>query len=283
MTAVPLLFRALCDDASMFPPRAAQTKVALAEHLARRDTAGAALVGPLVVPAAKWSELAREAPSKGSVQVAVTFPDGPGAGVEVSKQFAKSTHITVVAVEFADPEDVPAPEFFATIEKLDLGDRDVYVEIPRAHRHVEFLASVTGTSYRAKLRTGGSSADSYPSESELAESILALVASGVSFKATGGLHRAIRHTDSKTGFEQHGFLNVLVATRRALEGATAKPIADALANRDSDSTVAELNDSSADQIARLRNIFHSFGTCSLDEPLEDLLELGLVPSVVRPS
>ena len=39
------------------------------------------------------------------------------------------------------------------------------------------------------------------------------------FKCTAGLHNAVRHRDPDTGFEHHGFLNVLLATRASLDGA----------------------------------------------------------------
>ena len=46
------------------------------------------------------------------------------------------------------------------------------------------------------------------------------------FKCTAGLHRAVRHTGDD-GFEHHGFLNVLLATRRAFDGAGRRGAADA--------------------------------------------------------
>ena len=39
------------------------------------------------------------------------------------------------------------------------------------------------------------------------------------FKCTAGLHNAVRHRAADTGFEHHGFLNVLLATRQAFDGA----------------------------------------------------------------
>ena len=50
------------------------------------------------------------------------------------------------------------------------------------------------------------------------------------FKCTAGLHRAVRHTGDD-GFEHHGFLNVLVATRLPSTGAPCR-VADLLEERE---------------------------------------------------
>ena len=44
------------------------------------------------------------------------------------------------------------------------------------------------------------------------------VARSVPFKCTAGLHQAVRHTGATTGFEHHGYLNILLATARAVGG-----------------------------------------------------------------
>ena len=71
---------------------------------------------------------------------------------------------------------------------------------------------------RLKFRTGGLTADAFPSAAELAACIDAALDRETPFKCTAGLHHAVRHTDPETGFEHHGFLNVLLATRVALDG-----------------------------------------------------------------
>ena len=38
----------------------------------------------------------------------------------------------------------------------------------------------------------------------------------------------MRHRDHETGFEHHGFLNVLLATRRAFDGGTVAEVAEVL-------------------------------------------------------
>jgi hypothetical protein len=85
---------------------------------------------------------------------------------------------------------------------------------------------------RLKLRTGGEDADAFPAPHELAGCIDAALDREMPFKCTAGLHRAVRHRENDTGFEHHGFLNVLVATRAALDGVDASTTSRVLAETD---------------------------------------------------
>ena len=98
------------------------------------------------------------------------------------------------------------------------------------------------------------------------------------FKATAGLHRAIRNTAPGTGFEQHGFLNILLAVDAALGGAPVADLAAVLADRDAAGVAARVAGLGEERIAAARARFTSFGTCSIDEPLADLAALGLTTS-----
>ena len=67
----------------------------------------------------------------------------------------------------------------------------------------------------------------------------------------------------------HGFLNVLVAAGTAARGGTAAEVAAVLAETSADRLVAAL------RRAGTRGAFRSFGSCSVEEPLADLVALGL--------
>ena len=137
---------------------------------------------------------------------------------------------------------------------------------------------LAGTPYRAKFRTGGTTAAAFPDEDELAAFLLACTERELAFKCTAGLHNALRHTDPATGFEHHGFLNVLLATHAAAEGGSRRELAGLLAER-SGTVLADLAAKLTDgQVATVRKGFTAFGTCSVLEPLEDLVALGLISS-----
>jgi hypothetical protein len=105
-----------------------------------------------------------------------------------------------------------------------------------------------------------------------------VISRGLEFKCTAGLHHAMRHADEATGIEHHGFLNVLLAVAAALDGADTGRLAAVLAETDPGRVVAQVAGLDADHAQQVRSRFRSFGTCSTDEPVADLMRLGLVSS-----
>ncbi|NKY77301.1 hypothetical protein HGB46_01735 [Nocardiopsis dassonvillei] len=152
-----------------------------------------------------------------------------------------------------------------------------FVEVSRQADVPAELRSLAGTGHSAKFRTGGLTVEAHPSEEELAEFLHSAVELGVPFKCTAGLHHAVRHTTAE-GFEQHGFLNVLLATAALLDGASEREAALVLADRDGPRLAALAAKLTDEEARAVRGRFRSFGTCSVTEPLEDLVVLGALPA-----
>lgn len=138
----------------------------------------------------------------------------------------------------------------------------------------------------AKIRCGGPSADAIPSPSQVARFVHACRTRGVPFKATAGLHHPFRHVDPATGLVQHGFLNVVGAAVLAhAHGVDEGTLEDLIADdRPESFALTALGfrwlDFSADaaQIELARNeLFISYGSCSFDEPVDDLVAMGVLP------
>jgi hypothetical protein len=245
-------FDRIFDDAAIFPPGNMPMHGAVAQHAAYRCGDRAPFVGPFVCSMARLPELAAALDClEQRLDVSVVVPAGGG-------EPATSDRMNVVSVERPLGAQVPgiAPD---------------YVELATLPGGPDDLAPLAGA--RAKFRTGGLTADAYPSEAELAAAIRAAVEAGVPFKCTAGLHHAVRHT-GEDGCEHHGFLNLLLATHAALQGGD---VAAVLAERDGGLLAAALRALPEDEIVRTRRAFCSFGTCSVDEPIADLVELGLLP------
>jgi len=130
------------------------------------------------------------------------------------------------------------------------------------------LDEVAARGLRAKIRCGG---DRIPSVEELAEFVRGCRSRGLVFKATAGLHHA-----HATESGEHGFLNLLAAAvfGNEEEALRERPRAFAL-----DGTSFRWRDREAlpARLADVRSsLFHSIGTCSFVEPVEELEKLEIL-------
>ncbi len=107
-------------------------------------------------------------------------------------------------------------------------------------------------------------------DEDLARFIEYAAAEARPFKATAGLHRAVRGWDGE-GF--HGYLNVLIATAFAINGGKAL---DAILEEDPAVLVDEARHLTDDQVTAVRWLLHSYGSCDTIQPYTDAQELGLV-------
>jgi len=264
----------LIDDAAIFPPGNADLHTASSDHVARRSEPWADLVGTFVVRDTDVP-LLRGSPAR--LSVVVTGGAGQVAG---PAGLCAKLGLELAGLEIAlrDLDDlagnarrVATAVDAARVEGTLVDDVPVYVELPHVGSTASWLAAadeVAAAELRLKFRTGGLEADAFPAAHALASWIDAALDRETPFKCTAGLHRAVRH-NSDEGFEQHGFLNVMVATARAFEGAGIDDVVATLDERDGSALAA------ADRSGG-RRWFTSFGSCSIDEPLADLRDLGLV-------
>jgi hypothetical protein len=284
MSTVPALFRHLVDDAAMFPPGDLPLTEAVAAHRVHRQSAYAGLVGSFVCTDEDLMNVAAEAArtGPGPLEVTVVITGGAG-GIEPAVRYGdRSTAIEVKAVEVRlRNEDDLSRNALRVVRACDdcLDEENAFVEVGLDGAWERALDVVADAGYAAKLRTGGLDASLFPSEGQVAAFITACLDREVAFKCTAGLHNAVRHTATDTGFEHHGFLNVLLATRASLDGASLDEVAAVLASRDGDALAARAGELSEDQAAGTRRWFTSFGSCSIDEPRHDLTTLKLLETV----
>ncbi|MFB4318236.1 hypothetical protein [Actinomadura sp. 21ATH] len=277
MTVLPPIVRGLCDDAAIFPPGNLPLAEAVPAHFRHKASPHAGLVGSFVVAAPALADLGPLLPDGPRLDLVVTVPAGP-AHLAGALAEAAALPVRLAGVEVAVPDGMPPAELFAVLGKTETETEagvPVFVEVPRDERRADVIAALPDSPYRAKFRTGGVKAHLYPDEAELAGAVAAVVEAGVPFKATAGLHHAVRNTDPETGFEQHGFLNLLLAVDAALGGASRADLAALLARRDGTGLAAAVAGLDEARAAAVRARFLSFGTCSVTDPLTDLENLGL--------
>lgn len=271
MTAA--LVAGLFDDAALFPPGNATMPAAVRRHRQDREQWYAATIGAFVCPDARLSELDRllGAARIDQFDVTLTVPDGPRALPAALGAARLARRARVVAVEVP----LGAAPVTSVRDALAAADPPVagYLEVPSARVHAGLAAEVREAGLRLKLRTGGLAAAAFPTEEHLGAALACAVAEGVPVKCTAGLHHAVRHRDPATGFEHHGFLNVLLAVHAALAGDDVRA---ALAEQDAAAVATAAQALEPARISAARDLFRSFGTCSIDEPLADLAALGLL-------
>ena len=273
-----VLFSGLFDDAALFPPGDAPMATAVPAHRHLRARLGD-LVGPFVVPAVRLDELSEHLGDGEPVGVSVIAAAGdlPAAAARVDAL----PGLVLAAVEVPVATDAAtAREAVRVLDGVLPDGVPAAVELPRSAARDEVLDVLAGTGHRAKLRTGGVRAALFPSPEELAATLRACVARDVALKCTAGLHSAVRHTDPATGFAHHGFLNLLAACDALAAG---EPAAAAERWLRQDDAGALVGGWSPDRVARARTVLTSFGTCSVLEPVDDLIALGLLPTLERTS
>jgi hypothetical protein len=216
----------LIDHAPTFPPASLPVEKGLAEDRRVRASEDAWIAGRLVWPGDRVAALDGYA----RVPLSLVLPGHgavPGTGTR-----------PVEAVEVRWPA---IPDF----------DGEVFVEVPIDDALEGNLARVKRAGAFAKVRCGG---ERTPTPAELARFVRACAELELPFKASAGLHHAVRRGDA------HGFLNLLAAASRP---------------DDAESLLADEHLSAADAPAE-RGRFRSFGSCSFAEPVAELRALGLL-------
>lgn len=136
-----------------------------------------------------------------------------------------------------------------------------------------------------KLRCGGEQADMVPGATQVATFIAACRDAGIPMKCTAGLHHPIRHFDDDLQTKVHGFFNVfgagVLAHAAQLETETIQRIVE-----DEDASHFRFDNyafrwgdfvADLDAIAEARTmLITSFGSCSFDEPVDDLRAMELI-------
>ncbi|MFJ6381552.1 hypothetical protein ACIQI7_16355 [Kitasatospora sp. NPDC092039] len=303
---IPELFRGLFDDAAVFPPGNLPVVEAVPAHRVHRAAWYAEAVGPFLCGAGRVGELAgavsnspaaagpSASPGTPAVTAAATAGDPagadgraaghgplkvglvlPGGSTELAPALAAAAPFELAGVELAARD---AAEAVAALDRLLPPDVPAAVELPRELLRGDALDAVldvlVDSPYRAKFRTGGLVAEAFPDEDELAAFLTGCARRGLPYKCTAGLHNAVRHTDPETGFEHHGFLNVLLAAQETDRAAAAA----VLAERDGEVLAKAVRALTVHQVTVIRNSFTAFGTCSIADPLGDLAALGLLSS-----
>ena len=288
MSVVRELLVNAIDYAGLFPPAGLGMEDTVRNYASYRKGPDRWALGKLVVPVARLAEFESKAAPllEAGEPWHLSVLGGPDLSADLKAieafhdRHLRDGRIDSLEIKAGSPDEIR--QAAATIG----GRIETFYEIPLSGS-AEMIEAIRAARGRAKVRTGGVKPGMVPSPEELGR-FLCLARKKVAFKATAGLHhalRAVRPLTYETGCESdllHGFLNVFIASGLAfLEQDRYVP--GVLDERDirgfvfgDRSASWHGNEVTREQIQVLRDQFLiSFGSCSFEEPMAELKELKL--------
>lgn len=278
------------DYAGLFPPANLNLDSAIAEYNSLVEGPHEWIVDRFVCPVADLDAVVGNLPDESTV----TVIGRPGEAVNDTQalELAQGKMVAISAYEIKVPQGEGLASAVAGVKKLakEVGlGLEVFLEVGWGEGMVDAMHDAASIYEEAgfKARTGGTTADAFPSTEQLAQFISECAALETPFKFTAGLHDPIRHYDEDLGVYRHGFLNVLIAAALAVtQDLTRREIQEILESDQPNHFHFGVDDIrvgeqwlEAEAVQSFRGVFGGFGSCSILEPIDGLARLGLLNEV----
>jgi hypothetical protein len=288
LSSVKALLSSVIDYAGLFPPAKLDMRQAMANYSLYQTTPDSWMLGHFVVPASRLTELEELLPTFPLKQWSLSVILARDWELEIER--VRSLHNNQIAIASLEFPPLPPADIERVFPRLPAGV-DCFFEI-RFNQDLEtYLSVLLQNGASAKIRTGGITANAFPSATQLYQYILAFAGARVPFKATAGLHHPLPGNHRLT-YEpdspfttMHGFLNVaIVAALVYWQKVTLAEGLEVLKESALDGfqfqedgigwSKYQLNISQLEEVRQ--RFFRSFGSCSFQEPIDDLKTLKLL-------
>jgi hypothetical protein len=277
------------DYAGLFPPAGLGMGETVRRYQSARTGPDRWALGRLVLPVSRLPEFEREAVSllgEGDPwPLSVLGGSDLGGDLALVRSFRdrnRRARIDSIELKASTPGDVHRAG------SAIAGSIETFYEIPIAGPTGDLLSAIQKARGRAKIRTGGTEVGSIPS-AELVARFLGEAAGRVAFKATAGLHHPVRcvrpltYEPGSPKDHMHGFVNVFLAAAMARSGLDPKALRELLEEEDPRAFRAGPGEMSwrdrtigrTEVVQARAEVVLSFGSCSFDEPMRELREIGL--------
>lgn len=305
------LLSGMIDYAGLYPPASLSLDDAIRNFVKYQDDPEAWMLSRFIIPAKRLSELSKLAAIFPEDKI-LSFSCLGRGGKEIDEfvEYLKFDIADINTFRDLHEDSVVVDMFETTLPAAALADRTiandlvnktsdvlnkngltVFFEAPfgedwgtRAENLIRSLRKIKDKHVGFKLRTGGVTPEAFPSTEQVAWAIAATRDAGVPIKATAGLHHPIRHYNESVKTKMHGFLNVFGAGVLAVaNNLSQEQIQSIIEDEDPNHFVFDKTGFGwkdlrvvNSEIVRARQQIISFGSCSFDEPREDLQKLGLI-------
>lgn len=283
-------FDAIVDYAGLFPPASCSMDEAVTKYAEYRIGSDRDLLGRFVLAASRLEELGESVAGQGLMPLAsdhwpLSVVFGANHPEELTRvaSFQAAFGNRGLLVEAMEAKVTAPGEVRVVVDRLPQ-HWERFLEVPHQLHYGDLIGAIRDAGVGAKIRTGGTAPDSFPTATQLTRFLMAVTRYGVPFKATAGLHHPWRgsypltYAADSDRHMMYGFVSVLVATailRAGGEGETAQAVLE-----ESDPSAFEC---SADAItwrgeridfdalaAARQGGFRGFGSCSFREPVDEL-------------
>lgn len=288
------LLSEIIDYAGLFPPSQVSMAEAVLNYATYKSSNYNWLLGRFVVPAARLDDFLENTgdfvPRKPEKSWRLSVLAGENLTDSIRRiQTFNEQNSPRIACDVLELKAFTASEIENAVNAIP-DYLTAYFEIPIDHRLADLVTELAIRRQRAKIRTGGVTNDAFPTTAEIIRFIRTCLAANVPFKATAGLHHALRcfkpltyESNAPMG-AMHGFLNLFLAVGFARQGFKPSLLESLLEDEFAESfeftegAVTWHRDYilTAAQIAQTRRSIISFGSCSFDEPVADLQEMKIL-------
>lgn len=294
----------ILDYAGMYPPANLPLEDAFRNFLAYQTDPHAWMLSRFVIPAKRLAELPAfeerlsfTALGRGGKDVDDFLLNMKLDIADIDTFRVARSNASVDMYEVALPVSSLTDKFTANdlvtraADALNRNGITVFFEAPfgegwqeRAEKLLRALRKVKDKHVGFKLRTGGVTAEAFPSTEQVAWAIIQTREAGVPLKCTAGLHHPLRHFNPSVQTKMHGFLNVFGAgVLASANGISQTEIQAILEDEDPSNFVFDETGFEwqglrvvTPRIQKARLFATSFGSCSFDEPKEDLQTIKLL-------
>ncbi len=217
--------------------------------------------------------------------IGTAVQDAAKASESIAADFAailEAEEIVAESFEIKLPGSDAVKALVKQAEKSEIEDLQLFVEFPWDKSLAENMQKAAGVDEEIgfKARTGGVTADLFPSVEQLAAFIVEAVSLEAPFKFTAGLHEPIRHYDEAMRVHRHGFLNVLIASAMAESLGLGKSEVEMILAAEDDNafTVDDEGVGFGNWVVPVDDLYgaEGFGSCCVDEPISGLQRLNLI-------
>ncbi len=287
------------DYAGLFAPAALDMRTAVRNYAAYLSDANAWMLGRLVLPANRLAEF-EQAYAELGVSTQIGWRLSALLGDDLERDFAQISDFNGAHADLqvdAVEAKLTTPAAIARAAMLSgrprpLVDRRLalFVEVPTGGDPASIISAISEWGVKAKIRTGGVSPDVFPPTSFVVRFLRQCIDTRVPFKATAGLHHALRGNYALTydaapeRSMMFGYLNLLLAEAFMCAGLTDRDAGRLLEDADPAAFAADERavrwrdrELSLEQVREARALAIAFGSCSFEEPVAELRALGLAP------